>query len=1487
MHVGAWTAGFLPEGRELEQKRAWNIGGARTVLYNTYWLPIHFVLSSQEAFMSGRMHFLWAFAAFIAVIQPAGVQALSDDIRGIVVQGPQRPFSDTMAAMIARDAQWRAEIEAGLRPAPPPMIAIGSHSRNPRPVSDGESAFSIFLPAVFLDPEPDQGQIRDYRVLAPQEIGASFIGITMQNQSAGGTFWIPPDTCGAIGPNHFVEILNGSVAVFTRTGTRLSHVTLTSFLTMNYGGTTYPRSYAFDPRIVYDRRSARWFATALEYNSGSANHAILAVSRTSNPSGTWDKYLIQIGRTGNFTDYPTLGVDGNGVYIPVTFFAGTSTKKIITATRKASLIASSPYLDTVYSSPDTQEFYATPYAAFSLDATPSDGPAWFVGSNPSVYRDMRISSLTWPTSGAPTFSAVTNLSLPTFAQPPTAPAKGSTTDIDAGDMRMHSAMVRGGHLWTCRTVGVNSGGGSPGADRTAIEWVELDVSGSSPSIVQTGRLFDSAASNPVFFYYPSVAVNGLGQMALSFSDSNGNRWVSAETTGRLAGDPPGTLQSILGIVSGQNSYTRVASGFNRWGDYSTTSVDPNDDLSIWTVQEYATATKDSWGTWIAQLMAPAPTLNNPGGSAPAGTSGVNLALTGTGIFDPGPDFPNRLSIQLAGGTVNGIGNYVVTYNSPTSASVTFDIAANATPGTRDIVLTNPDGRQATVVAGFTVTANNGTTLTVAPASGRIGESVTLSATLVRTSDSSPLAGETVSFTVDGAAAGDAVTNASGVAEIAYYVEESLGTGDFIISASFAGNPPLEPSVGTGTLTVEKAPTTTLAVSVAGRIGMTVNLSATLTRDTDGAPLPGRTLTFAIASVTVGGAETDPSGTANLPYQIPESLGVGSHTIEASFGGDAGHLASNGSASLQVLQGETTLTAADVDGQLGAAVTLTAALTCTDSGGPVVGRTVSFTVAGTVVGDAATNASGVASIGYVIPVAGGVRTDTITVVFAGDSLYLSSTDTASLNVAKADTSLSVGNATGGFGDTVALSATLVRSTDLTPLSGRTIAFSVEGTGVGDAATDGAGSASVNYTIPEALGAGSKTITAAFAGDADHNASSGTGTLDVIPWPTTLTVADASGTVSLTTTLSAILLRADTSAPIPGEPITFTVAGTAAGGATTDATGTASADYTIPDTIGSGSLELIAGFAGDSHFAAASDTGTLTVTRAATSQWTIDRTGTITELVILRQFDLARTTDGALLSGRTIAFKIDGTTVGTGTTNAGGDSTLDWIVTDGPESRTIATEFAGDAAYTGSSAMATLTAQTHATKMYGVDREGPITAYRIFKAWLYRMDSTPVRSKPILFRVDGTAVGTDTTRTTGLAQVGYTIPDGSGAGTRAIKAEWAGDGGYLPSSCTNTLTVLRATPYIWVMPRSVPQGGVARLYAYFRRLADYQKQEAKQVTFRIDGTFIADVLTGTGADAGIARYDYTTVQPTGTHTIRCEFSGDPWLNAGYGEASLTIY
>ncbi len=387
-------------------------------------------------------------------------------------------------------------------------------------------------------------------------------------------------------------------------------------------------------------------------------------------------------------------------------------------------------------------------------------------------------------------------------------------------------------------------------------------------------------------------------------------------------------------------------------------------------------------------------------------------------------------------------------------------------------------------------------------------------------------------------------------------------------------------------------------------------------------------------------------------------------------------------------------------------------------------------------------------------------------------------------------------------------------------------------------------------------------------------------------TDMTVLPASGRVGDPVTLQAQLTYSVDGTPVTGKQVDFHIDGVYIGNSLTNASGWANFGWVIDEGAGAGSRTILASFAGDSTAGPSHGTATLTVSQGPTWVMVTDRTGTITEPVELRAW-LYRTVDNAPIVGRTITFKIDGTTVGTGVTAATGRATYNWVITAGNATRTITGDFAGDAAYLASSGTGTLTCQSWATKMYGVDRSGKITSYQVLRAWLYRLDSTPVVGKSVSFSLDGTLLGSDITIYTGRAQLGYTIQDGAGAGIRTIFAQWAGDAGYSASSCTNRLTVTQADPYIWVHPRKVPLGGVANLYAYFRRLNDYQPQVGKTVDFKIDGTVVQTVVTGSGTSAGIARYLYTTVEPVGAHTIRCEFYGDAWVSAGYGEAPLTIY
>ncbi len=607
--------------------------------------------------------------------------------------------SDSWAAMAARDAAAAAKRGMTGLPTviPAPLMKLSK---------DVEDAPPGISPA-----RPTAPAAAD-SLLGAQTASNSFQAITLQDQfnafAQGST---PPDTMGAAGPTQFIEVINSSVAIYSKaTGTRASHVALNTFFAATIDGVAYPRNGAFDTRVLYDRRSARFFACALERGSpnNSSNHVILAVSASSDPSGSWFKYVVPLGvspngTTTNFTDFDTLAVDENGVYLAARIFPSTAASFAkIAAMLRAPLLSNTA--STVYQWTGITDMFSTPQPAHNFDDIGPTGIAWFVSSSTTANGDLRYRRLTWD-AGTPTLdAAASTVATPVYGNLLNAPALGSSTDISVGDDRIQMAVIRDGRLWTCRHVGVNASGGSTAADRDGCEWLEVSVTGATPALVQSGRVYDPAAANFAFYYYPSVMVNGQGHAAMGFSGSMSTQHVGAYYAGRLSTNEAGSMDPPILIKAGEASYTRLdGSGRNRWGDYSYTSLDPSDDMSLWTIQEYAESISvNIWGTWITRLVSPAPSFAPVSASAFRGDTGVSVNLAGDGFYDPPADVPSRLAVALTGGSPNGISNLAILSVSPTNVLVTFDVGPGAAPGTRAIVLTNPDGQQAVAPAGFTV-----------------------------------------------------------------------------------------------------------------------------------------------------------------------------------------------------------------------------------------------------------------------------------------------------------------------------------------------------------------------------------------------------------------------------------------------------------------------------------------------------------------------------------------------------------------------------------------------------------------------------------------------------------------------------------------------------------------------------------------------------------------------------------------------------------------
>jgi hypothetical protein len=461
-----------------------------------------------------------------------------------------------------------------------------------------------------------------------------------------GQYSYPPDTCGAIGPNHYLEVVNLNVSAYDRTtGTRVLNISLGSFLPGSRG----------DPRVLYDQYSGRWIVTNADFDTSAT--IFLAVSTTNNPTGSWFKTSFvsaQGSDAGYWPDYPTLGVDANGIYITAYMVGGPG--HTIFAIDKAPLIASTPSLGTVTAFRGLSfEYSIQPAHTYG---TPSPVGEYFASAGASNTIHLRRVN---PPLTAPTLTDLSTVAVTSFSAPPTAPALGSTTNLDTVDQRLMMAVYRNGAVWTAHTI--SSGG------RAACRWYQIQVS--PKAVLQSGTV----SSSTLYYFFPSIMVNSSGAVVMGFTGSNSSQYAGCYYTGRASTDTAGTMATPVQYKAGTAAQNNIDSyGRNRWGDYSYTTLDPTDQTALWTIQEYGHTT-NNWGTYIAQLTLGGDCNSNGIPDYQDIANGTSLDCNSNGIPD---------ECDLASGTSHDCNSNGIPDECDIATGYSLDCNSNGVPDSCDL-----------------------------------------------------------------------------------------------------------------------------------------------------------------------------------------------------------------------------------------------------------------------------------------------------------------------------------------------------------------------------------------------------------------------------------------------------------------------------------------------------------------------------------------------------------------------------------------------------------------------------------------------------------------------------------------------------------------------------------------------------------------------------------------------------------------------------------
>ncbi len=424
----------------------------------------------------------------------------------------------------------------------------------------------------------------------PVAIGQNFTGSTFLVDSNFRT----PDTMGAAGLDHFVELINGRFSVYRKSdGVRVQTSTLNQFWN-NAGQTPTGISGAFDPRILYDPHARRWYAVAVD-NGGGANNLLFAISNTSDPTLAWTGFKIDSDADdSNWADFPMIGYNPEAVFLSANMppLTAPQTRMSFVVVPKFSLLQPTPSVSGLQQLQDVPRPFGTNALSPQLAVDASN----LIAINPNmpvlmhdfgtgeVYRSELVSP------GVPSLVNVGVLGVPSAPNPPTVDQPGPKQNIEANDGRFSAnTVVHNGQIYGVQSI--NDGG------LAAVRFLRIDAL--TNAVLESRTIVDPASRALTF---PSIAVNEFGDVVIGVTGTSTSEFPSSYAmVGKTSGGVT-TFDAPMLLRAGVADFLQLDSqNRNRWGDYSSTTVDPADPGIFWTSQEYVSSA-DRWSTHVSELI---------------------------------------------------------------------------------------------------------------------------------------------------------------------------------------------------------------------------------------------------------------------------------------------------------------------------------------------------------------------------------------------------------------------------------------------------------------------------------------------------------------------------------------------------------------------------------------------------------------------------------------------------------------------------------------------------------------------------------------------------------------------------------------------------------------------------------------------------------------------------------------------------------------------
>jgi len=477
---------------------------------------------------------------------------------------------------------------------------------------------------------------------APMPAGVSFEGVGT-GLPGFSPCCVPPYVNGHVGATQYVQWNNLSFAIWDKSGNKLFGPAAGNTLFQPLGGVCASHNDG-DPVVNYDVLAGRWILSQLAvFASPGFSHQCVAVSLTSDATGSWYLYDF-VTDPNSFVDYPKMAVWPDGYYMTAHIFDSSGFSLLagrIYAFERDKMLNGQPARMV---SKDLKQYSGAPqygFLAADLDSpiAPPAGEAEFViGPDPATTTrlDSTRVAVTWGATPAMSLTEAqitADWGIPpcvggSRACVPEPPPAGTSDYLDNLDqLMMHRLAYRnfaGSPVQESLVGNITVPGSTSTPAHGAIRWFEFRNAGDSTT---TPTVYQAATFDPDndYRWLGSMAMDKDHDIALGYSKSSTTVMPSIFLNGRLGTDPLNTLGTETQMMAGGGVQTSV----NRWGDYSSMTIDPVDECTFWYTNEYLKANGSyNWATRIASFKFPSCTPTSWGtlsGTITSCASGTPIA----------------------------------------------------------------------------------------------------------------------------------------------------------------------------------------------------------------------------------------------------------------------------------------------------------------------------------------------------------------------------------------------------------------------------------------------------------------------------------------------------------------------------------------------------------------------------------------------------------------------------------------------------------------------------------------------------------------------------------------------------------------------------------------------------------------------------------------------------------------------------------------------